>query len=161
MFCVSLVWFGSVWSSGITVAVKEIGSVVTWGTIQYFSELPWFLCLILSPEDFDGYTAPSSRGVTSDPEDFDGYTAPSSRGVMSDPEDYDACLAQSPRGVIQKFQKILMGVRLRRHVGLFEAPEDSDGCTAPSSRGEMSDPEDYDACSAPSSRGVIQSSRRF
>ena len=62
MICVSLVWLVPCGSSGITVAVKEIGSVVTWGTIQVLLGVALVSLLILSTEDSDGYTAPSSRG---------------------------------------------------------------------------------------------------
>ena len=67
-------------TSTVPDAIKEVGSVVTWGTVQNFSELL-------------------------------GFAA---------------------------FQKTLMDVWLRRHVGISEVPEESVGCKAPSSRGEWS-----------------------
>ena len=43
-------WLGSMLSSVASAAVKEVGSVVTWETIQNFSELHGFRCF---PEDSD------------------------------------------------------------------------------------------------------------
>ena len=57
---------------GLSRCSQEDGSVVTWRKIQKIAKL---LEERFDPEDFDGCTAPSSRGETSDPEDSDGFTS--------------------------------------------------------------------------------------
>ena len=61
--------------SNDSAAVKEVGSVVTWGKIQKIPELFEEHKLHVDPENVDGCTVPSSRGETNDPEDPDEFSS--------------------------------------------------------------------------------------
>ena len=71
-------------------AVEEDGSVVTWGKIQ---KIPEFFEEHINSEAFNGCTAPSSRGETSDHEVSDGFSC--------------------------EFKQILVGLSRRLIVGAF------------------------------------------